>query len=328
MCQRSLTIINPHYKKLAEQGHCSVRRFSLQPDYKITVPCGHCDECLKKRQQQWYSRADHLFKRMKLKPEQCLFCTFTLKPSEYEEAKEKPYLPIRRFLDRVRKHPRFIIGKNRRGKPIYRKVKFPYFFCVEFADGSRAAERGLPSEHRMHYHAILFNPPLYWWQIRDLWQGEFLGHGPDWYTGMGKAVVEPLKSMAGVRYVMKYVTKDRKECQYVSDIDARKNGKIIVSHGFGRLSKEDIKIMRHHMLRNDESWFCHYINNYRYSIPRYWKQACFTKEEIKTRNEVLIPPLIWRMVCNRWPRLSLRKKCLIYSNFVVHGSYVLEPPKK
>lgn len=327
MCKRPINIVNPHYRKLAEQGKCSLAYFASQEDFRISVPCGHCDECLKKRQQQWYSRADHLFKRMKLKPDQCLFCTFTLKPEVYEDAKAKPYIPIRRFLDRFRKHPRFVIGHSKSGRPIYRKVKFPYLFVVEFADGTRAAERGLPSTHRMHYHAILFNPPLYWWQIRDLWQGEVVDHGKT-YTGMGKAVVEPLDSMAGVCYVLKYMTKDCPACQYLSDVDARKNGKLVVSHGFGRLSKEDIKIMRAQMLKNDESWFCHFINNYRYSIPRYWKKKCFTKDEIKCRNDSLIPPIVWRLVCRKYPDKPRSFKVYVYSNMLTNGTYVLEPPKK
>lgn len=316
MCTKPLLIVNPRYKKLAEQGKCSVRRFSLQPDYKILVPCGHCSECLSKRKQQWFSRAQHLFDRMHLEPEQCLFCTFTLRPEVYEAAKEKPYIPIRRFLDRLRKHPRFIIGMNKRGKPVYRKVKFPYLFVVEFADGKRAEERGLPSTHRMHYHAILFNPPLYWWQIRDLWKCN------------GIATVEPMKSMAGVNYTLKYMFKDCSSCQYLSDVDARKNGKLIVSHRFGRLSKEDIRIMRENMLKSEQSWFCHFINNFRYSIPRYWKNQCFTKEEQKCINDTLVPPLIWKSLCRKYSGKPDKFIISLFNYLIHNGTYVLIPQTK
>lgn len=244
MCNNQLTITNPRYLKYARITGNPVHVYSGRDDYRLRVPCGHCDDCLKRRQQQWFSRAHHLMKRMALRPDQCLFCTFTLKPSVYEQAKEKPYIPIRQFLDRLRKHPRF-----REKDPItkryrYRKVKFPYLFVVEFADGETAAKRGRVSTHRMHYHAILFGCPLYWWQVRDLWQGDVVDEAKGWYTGMGKAEVDPLESESGVRYVLKYMTKDCAAHQYISDVDARKNGKLIVSHGFGRLSKEDIKIMR------------------------------------------------------------------------------------
>lgn len=301
MCVSQLTIINPHYRKRADEAHCNVRVFSSEEDYRLRVPCGHCDECLKKRQQQWFSRANHIFTRMGLQPEQCLFCTFTLKPEVYEDAKKAPYLPIRRFMDRLRKHPRFREKNPTTGRFRYRKVKFPYIFVVEFADGKRAQKKGLPSSHRMHYHAILFNPPLYWWQIRDLWESN------------GWASVEPLESMAGVRYTLKYMTKDCAIHQYLSDVDARKNGKLIVSHGFGRLSKDDIRIMRKNMLRNASSWFSHFINNYRYSIPRYWKNLCFTKEQQRCRNDSLIPLLLWDIVQKKYPGYTRSQQLSIYN---------------
>lgn len=301
MCTRQLTIINPHYKKLAEDFNVSIKCFAGQEDFKLHVPCGHCDECLKKRQQQWFLRANHVMKRLKLRPEQCLFCTFSIKPEVYEQVKEKPYMAIRRFMDRLRKHPLFR-EKGPSGRYRYRKVRFPYIFVVEFADGKRARERGLKSTHRMHFHAILFNCPLYWWQVRDLWE-----------SCVGRAWVDPLNSEAGVRYVLKYMTKDCKAHQYISDIDARKNGKLFVSHGFGRLSKEDIKIMRKNMLRNSTSWFCVYINNFRYSIPRYWRTACFTKDEIKCRNDSLIPAILWSIVQQKYRGYSPIQQQQIYS---------------
>lgn len=301
MCNNQLTITNPRYLKYARITGNPVHVYSGCDDYRLRVPCGHCDDCLKRRQQQWFSRAHHLMKRMALRPDQCLFCTFTLKPSVYEQAKKKPYIPIRQFLDRLRKHPRF-----REKDPItkryrYRKVKFPYLFVVEFADGKTAAKRGRVSTHRMHYHAILFGCPLYWWQVRDLWQGDVVDEAKGWYTGMGKATVDPLESEAGVCYVLKYMTKDCAAHQYISDVDARKNGKLIVSHGFGRLSKEDIKIMRENMFKSASSWFCHFINNYRYSIPRYWKTACFSPNEIRCRNDSLIPDILRDFVKKRYP---------------------------
>lgn len=301
MCNNQLTITNPRYLKYARITGNPVHVYSDRDDYRLRVPCGHCDDCLKRRQQQWFSRAHHLMKRMALRPDQCLFCTFTLKPSVYEQAKEKPYIPIRQFLDRLRKHPRFREKDSITKRYRYRKVKFPYLFVVEFADGKTAAKRGRVSTHRMHYHAILFGCPLYWWQVRDLWQGDVVDEAKGWYTGMGKAQVDSLESESGVRYVLKYMTKDCAANQYISDVDARKNGKLIVSHGFGRLSKEDIKIMRENMLKSASSWFCHFINNYRHSIPRYWKTACFSPNEIRCRNDSLIPGILRDFVKKRYP---------------------------
>jgi hypothetical protein len=316
MCSNRLSIINPRYRKYAEILKVNVRHFNDKEDYRLFVPCGHCDECLKQRQQHWFSRANHIMKRMNLKPEQCLFCTFTLKPSVYESAKEKPYVEIRRFIDRLRKHPRFRYRDPITKHYKYRKVKFPYLFVVEFADGKTAARRGRHSSHRMHYHAILFGCPLYWWQIRDLWQGDVVDESKGWYTGLGKAEVEPLDSEAGIRYVLKYMTKDCAANQYLSVIDARKNGKLVVSHGFGRLSNEDIREWRKHMLKNASSWFCHYINNFRYSIPRYWKNACFTELERRCRNDSLIPRILMDMVKRRYRGLPYQQQSAIYNTLL------------
>ena len=316
MCQRPITVVNPHYKKLAREGRSDLREFVSRKDYWLSVPCGHCVECLKKRQQQWFLRADHVFHRANLRPEDCLFCTFTLKPEVYEEAKEKPYLVVRRFIDRLRKHPRFRYRDPESKRWKYRKVKFPYLFVIEFADGKRAEQRGLPSTHRMHFHAVLFGCPLYWWQVRDLWESH-----------NGRAWVEPMESMAAVRYVTKYMFKDNKVEQKLSKIDARNNGKLIVSHGFGRLNKEDLKTMRSQMLLSRSSWFCVFIGNFRYSIPRYWKKACFTDREIRERNYELVPPLIWDAIRREKPGWPVQmQKALYYSKVkYFYGTYVPDP---
>ena len=81
------------------------------------------------------------------------------------------------------------------GRFRYRKLSFPYLFVLEVADGKRAAQRKLSSEHRLHIHAIMFGCPLPWWSVRHYWMS------------FGLAWVSPLRHFGGVRYAMKYVTK-------------------------------------------------------------------------------------------------------------------------
>lgn len=277
-CFSPITIVNPRYVKLAKEGHIRPSYFANMEDYRITVPCGHCLACLKKRSQQWFLRAHHIYKTLHLLPKDCYFCTFTLDPKVYKEATEKPYLPIRRFIDRLRKHPYLV----KRGI----KLKFPYFFVVEFADGETARKRGFPSTHRMHYHAIFFGCPLMPQTVAKLWR-DF----------MGRAKVERLRSEGGIYYTLKYVTKDRKSCQqYLSDIDVSKNGKLFVSHGFGRLSQEYVAEFRKRMLLNVKSFFCMSVGNFQFSIPRYWKNKCFYKKEIDELHARYVPPLLWSSV--------------------------------
>lgn len=281
-CTSPITVINPRYRKLAEQAHVRVGYYSNKDDYRITVPCGHCMQCLRKRTQNWFLRAHHVYKRLHLRPQDCYFCTFTLDPKVYKEAVEKPYVPVRQFIDRLRKHSYL----RKRGI----KMKFPYFFVVEFADGETARKRGFPSMHRMHYHAIFFGCPLMCQTVAKAWR-DF----------MGIAKVEKLRSEAGVYYTLKYVTKDRKVCQeYLSDVDVKKNGKLYVSHRFGSLSKDDIREFRKRMLVSAKSFFSMAIGNYLYSIPRYWKSKCFIKPELEELHEKYVPPLLWRSVLDRF----------------------------
>lgn len=317
MCQNRIEIVNPHYKKLSKLFGVPLHKYQSKKDYFIVVPCGHCDECLKRRSKSWYSRADFLVNGLGILAERCYFCTFTLKPEVYEEAKETPYVPVRRFIDRLRKHPKFR-HKDEYGKTYYDKVSFPYFFVVEFADGSTAKRRGFPSTHRMHYHAILFDPPLEWYEIEDMWERFY-----------GRSQVEPCDSVAGIHYVLKYVTKDNDAEQYLDDIDARKNGKLIVSHGFGRLSSEYKEKLRDYMLSGSESYFSHFIGNYRYPIPKYWKNVCFSKDEVKGLNQKFVPPLLYKQIISdplpeyRRLDLTLRKEIYIRSvlPFLTDGQY-------
>lgn len=249
-------------------------------------------QCLSKRQQHWFQRAHYIYKSLHLLPKHCYFCTFTFKPGpRYEEAKKYPYKPIRRFIDRLRKHP-LMKGRN---------LKFHYFFVVEFADGETARKRGLTSQNRMHYHAIFFLCPLMAQTVRKVWQ-----------EIEGIAEVSVLRHEGGVRYTLKYMSKDRSKCQhYLSEEDMAKNGKLIVSHGFGRLSADDIKRWRRYMLLNSKTFFCSTIGNYTYSIPRYWKDKCFSKQEIKDIHQALIPPLLYDSICRDHPDWSLRM-CYFY----------------
>lgn len=287
MCTRPISIINPHYKKLSEDteiasgGSVRARKllysFSDQPDFRLCVPCGHCFECLRKRRQQWVLRAHHLFRRSGLRPDQCLFCTFSIAPEHYERALKDPYAVWRRFIDRLRKHPRL--------KQLRKKVKFHYLAVVEFGDGTRAKQRGKTTTYRMHFHAVFFGLPLYWWQVRDVWRKH-----------EGFAWVEPLNSFAGVNYVTKYIFKDSELFQTDDGIDRSKNGKLIVSHGFGRLSDEDKRSMKKNLQSSRKAWFSICLNGFNYSIPRYWKSSIFTDVERKFINSIYVPPLLWSMV--------------------------------
>lgn len=310
MCEDQRQIVNPRYKKWSKLFGVPLHKYQQRKDYLIMVSCGHCPDCLKRRAKAWFSRAHYICESQGLDFSDCYFCTFTIKPEVYEEVKDAPYIAIRRFLDRLRKHPRLREKNPETGRYRYRKVKFPYFFVIEFADGETAKKRGLPSTHRMHFHAILFGCPLYPIEVEDLWQ-----------RFIGRADVQRCDEEAGIAYVLKYVCKDNKAEQYLSDIDARKNGKLFVSHGFGRLSEEDVERYREHMDKSDSSYFSQFIGTFRYPIPKYWKNQCFSDIEVKQRNEKIVPKLLYRQIVkeplSEYRDYDLDTRWYIYSQVVL-----------
>ena len=131
------------------------------------------------------------------------------------------------------------------------------------------------------------------------------------------AWVDPLRSMAGVRYVMKYITKNDPVSHCVlSDEQKKMNGRLYVSHGFGRLSDSELKELASYMMQDMNTWFALLINNIRYPIPRYYRTKCFNKMQIKCRNDSFIPLLLRSIVRNKFRHLDLRKQNLIYQSLL------------
>lgn len=314
MCKSPLNLVNPRYKKIARVNSFGdkglyyeiLQKYIHKPDYKLNVPCGHCLECLRKRVREWTFRSFYhvLFKDIPL--DKCYFCTLSIAPKFYKEAVENPYVVWRRFVDRVRHHKSLIVGYNSKRKPIYRKVKFDYIVVVEFADGKRAKERGLSSTYRMHFHAVLFAPPLNWYQLKDLWD-RFVGIG--WF--------DPLQGFEGVAYCLKYIFKDNEEDQtFIDGIDRSKNGKMYVSHGIGKVPDSFKDDLRNYMISNYKNWFQTQINQYRYSIPRYWKNHLFTDEEVKYYNHLFVPKYLADIVHLEYHKESLDERFIRYFNLL------------
>lgn len=300
MCNKPLRVTNPHYIKLADQLGVEISQFSNQSDYKLQVPCGKCVRCIRKRQQHWFVRAHNIYKRLGYDLSNSYFCTFTLKPEFYEVFCKEPYAFIRRFIDRMRKDQSLRYRNPDTGRFCYRKISFPYLFVLEVADGKRAAQRRLHSEHRLHLHAIMFGCPLPWWRVRHYWMS------------FGLAWVDPLRHFGGVRYAMKYITKNSPV--HWNDVPKEildLHGRLYVSHGFGRLSESEKDALRAYMMTGCKQWFSILIDNHPYSIPRYYKSACFTKDQIRCRNDSLIPQLVWEYVLRTYPTYSYYKKQLI-----------------
>ncbi len=237
--------------------------------------------------------------------DKCLFCTLSIAPKHYYSTRRNVYLVWRRFIDRIRKHPSLIIGYNSRGRPIYKKVKFDYIAVTEYSDGKRAKQRGLPSTYRLHYHAVIFNSPLEWWQLKDLW---------DRFVGI--AWVSPLDSFDGVAYTVKYAFKDNSTDQQKTDIDQSQNGKLFVSHGFGRITDQFKKKMCEELTKTASSWFFYNLYGYTYPVPRYWKNLLFSDDEVKHYNRLFVPKLLAGIINRKYRNLSYMERFYEYFNLL------------
>lgn len=143
----------------------------------IMVPCGHCDECLRRMRNDWFVRIERELARCKAESRQAVFITITVSPRYYDEALLDPARFIRRWNERIRHR----IGHS-----------FKHCFFQEF--GSHP-ETG--SEPRLHFHGFLFGTDVLYSEIRRAVSD--LG-----FVWLSKATLKR------ARYAVKYVVKQIK----------------------------------------------------------------------------------------------------------------------
>lgn len=191
-CLRPITIINPRYRKLLKTPklftdylsntlgyeHCffnstdKTMPFGYLPiDYKITVPCGKCAECRKRKRLSW----SHRLAVEVMQHKESTFLTLTLDDESLERFKDEPKKPLLLFIDRLRKH----LG--------YRPK---YFFVSELGEKTR----------RLHYHGVIFGTGRYtipFELLRGKWQ-----YGIVWLADFC--------NVKTANYITKYMLKDSK----------------------------------------------------------------------------------------------------------------------
>lgn len=140
----------------------------------LMVPCGKCEDCLRRQRNDWFVRLERELARCKAESQQAIFITITIAPKYYQEALSDPSKFIRRWNERVRHK----IGHS-----------FKHAFFQEFGTHP---ETGL--EPRLHFHGFLFGTNVLYNDIRSAVRD--LG-----FVWLGKGTHKR------ARYVVKYVTK-------------------------------------------------------------------------------------------------------------------------
>lgn len=183
-CKSPIWIRNRRYfdKKRPRSG------FSVDPDHAsalalrpwdisrqwLMVPCGRCEDCLRRQRNDWFVRIERELARCKAESRQAIFVTITISPQHYQSALVDPSSFIRKWNERIRHK----IGHS-----------FKHAFFQEFGTHS---DQG--SEARLHFHGFLFGADVLYNQIRSAVSD--LGHV--WLT---KATLKR------ARYCVKYVVK-------------------------------------------------------------------------------------------------------------------------
>lgn len=189
MCKHPIIIKNPS------------RRYRDGIDKRFfAVPCGYCSDCIKKDQDDWFVRCFFEFKRIKNIRGTIFFPTFTYNDENLPYYKDEEngftcpcfsYSDIKSFRDKLR------VLLSRSG---YDSKGLRYIIVSEYG-----GKYGRP-----HYHCLMFcpfkisiNDMLYF--LRKSWTKGFVG--------VCKKGLE-IKSVNGVQYCMKYVSKEQHWSKY------------------------------------------------------------------------------------------------------------------
>jgi len=217
-------------------------------DLMINVPCGKCINCLKRRASDWSFRLEQ---EVKVSSSACfLTLTYENPPKTdlgYHTLKKRDF---QTFLKRLRKLVPVKMENNRNVN------KLKYYACGEY--GTRT--------QRPHYHAVLFNLPH--WLIANPQQ-----ISDTWKNGHIHIVNNNLKT---INYVVGYMQKQG--MVKLNEQDNRAPEFSLMSKGMGNAYLTDAMIQYY----RSRKLFCIVKEEGQIiSMPRYYKNIIYTKEELQ-----------------------------------------------
>lgn len=226
----------------------------------LMVPCGKCEDCLRRLRNDWFVRLERELTRCKREHHQAIFITITIAPKYYDRALSDPSWFVRKWLERVRHK----IGHS-----------YKHAFFQEF--GSHP-EIGF--EPRLHFHGFLFGLDVLYSELRA-------AVGDLGFIWLAKA--NPRRARYCVKYVVKQigcppevadniVTCNGKSCKLSSFLQHRRYTRKFVSSGVG-----DYLGDRPAPSVSVTSWSYLDIKtgvNYNYSIPRYYNRYLQPNDQI------------------------------------------------
>nr|UCS96066.1 MAG: replication initiation protein [Microviridae sp.] len=239
-------------------------------DFYLLVPCGKCPECRSRKGASWRVR---LIKECELgNHRHIVFCTLTFDESSISKVERDPGTVIREFCESYREYCRKKFPKRRK------RASLRHWFVIEYGE----------KKGRIHFHGLIFDPLLSFKELESLWKFGF----SDFST---------LKSTAGATYVTKYITKSQSHI-------GKYSGRVFVSPGFGAcyLTPESHRLHRS-SLRNSGLIF---VNNFKYCLPRYFRNKIFTDDERKVLNKKIFDRELYRVMVSSAYRAKFRQEQL------------------
>lgn len=289
-CEHPIWIRNRRYfdkKRPSRQMHDDQRSaLALNPwdvaRQWLLVPCGRCENCLKKQRNDWFVRLERELARCRADREQAIFITITISPAYYERALDDPSWFIRKWNERVR----HVIGHS-----------FKHAFFQEFGEHPETG-----SEPRLHFHGFLFGLNVSYNTLRRAVKK----FGFIW---LSRATSKRARYV--VKYVVKQIQYDGNDEQLRIRLRDRKYTRKYVSAGVGDwLGHRPAPSFRISTWRySDFKTHVHYD----YSIPRYYDR--YLKSDDKQRRAILsaasyascsYSPLVQRVLFQLVERFDLR----------------------
>lgn len=226
----------------------------------LMVPCGKCEDCLRRLRNDWFVRLERELTRCKHEHHQAIFITITIAPKYYDRALSDPSWFVRKWLERVRHK----IGHS-----------YKHAFFQEF--GSHP-ETGL--EPRLHFHGFLFGLDVLYSELRK-------AVGDLGFIWLAKA--NPRRARYCVKYVVKQigcppevadktVVYNGKSCKLSTLLQHPRYTRKFVSSGVG-------DYLGNHPAPSTSVTSWSYLDiktgvNYNYSIPRYYNRYLQPKDQI------------------------------------------------
>lgn len=226
----------------------------------VTVPCGKCPSCVKRRASAWSFR----LMQQERDSVSAFFITLTY-DTEHVFITKKGFMGLNKrdlqlFFKRLRTLHDDLWDVER---PTTQPPSIKYYAVGEY--GGRS--------HRPHYHAIIFNSRVE--LIQEAWalKGKYLG---DVHYGEVNG--------ASIGYCLKYMSKPHKFPMHAND--DRISEFALMSKGLG---KEYItsQMIAWHLADKNNRMYCNTADGKKIAMPRYYKQRIYEENERKLIGEFL-----------------------------------------